>query len=157
MSISQRSTKAALYSEIERLRALLDGLNGQITMQAETIKRRGEENLALSAEIEGLTTMLQGRAQQTAARGDAYLELEYETQGLRSKVDELTSQLQGRARNTAARGDRATRMLITKRLAISLGSTVRWNDEYGFEYMNDGHWSVVPRHMLEFVMAGIQS
>lgn len=122
MSISQRSTKAALYSEIERLRALLDGLNGQITMQAETIKRRGEENLALSTEIEGLTTMLQGRA-----------------------------------RMTAARGDRATRMLITKRLAVSLGSTVRWNDENGFEHKVDGQWVAVPRHTLEFVTRGLEA
>lgn len=115
MSISQRSTKAALYSEIERLRALLDGLNGQLTMQAETIERRGQV------------------------------------------IDELTTQLQGRAQQTAARGDRATRMLITKRLAISLGSTVRWNDEYGFEYKNDGHWTIVPRHTLAFVTSGIQA
>lgn len=122
MSISMKSSKSQMYSEIERLRALLDVRDANIVLQAETIKRRGEENLALSTEIEGLTTMLQGRAQQTAARGD-----------------------------------RATRMLITKRLAISLGATVRWNDDNGFEHYVDGHWSVVPRHTLEFVMRGLQA
>ena len=122
MSISMKSSKSQMYSEIERLRALLDVRDAKIVLQAETIKRRGEENLALSTEIEGLTTMLQGRAQQTAARGD-----------------------------------RATRMLITKRLAISLGATVRWNDDNGFEHYVDGQWNVVPRHTLEFVMRGLQA
>ena len=122
MSISMKSPKSLMYSEIERLRALLDVRDANIVLQAETIKRRGEENLALSAEIEGLTTMLQGRAQQTAARGD-----------------------------------RATRMLIAKRLAVTLKSTVRWNDERGFEYMNNGHWSIVPSHTLAFVTSGTRS
>lgn len=115
MSISQRSTKAALYSEIERLRALLDVRDANIVLQAETIARR------------------------------------------EATINDLTTQLQGRARTTAARGDRATRMLITKRLAITLGSTVRWNDEYGFEYMHDGHWAVVPRHTLEFITRGLEA
>lgn len=122
MSISQRSTKAALYSEIERLRALIDVRDAKIVLQAETIERCD----------------------------DAITHL-------RDKVEDLTTQLQGRAQQTAARGDRATRMLITKRLAITLKSTVRWNEEYGFEYMNDGHWAVVPRHTLAFVMSDIQA
>lgn len=122
MSISQRSTKAALYSEIERLRALLDVRDAKIVLQAETIERCD----------------------------DAITHL-------RDKVEDLTTQLQGRAQQTAARGDRATRMLITKRLAISLKSTVRWNEECGFEYMDDGHWTVVPRNTLAFVTSGIQA
>ena len=40
MSISSRSTKAAMYSEIERLRSLLDQRDQQIANQAETIRRR---------------------------------------------------------------------------------------------------------------------
>lgn len=115
MSISQRSTKAALYSEIERLRDLADSLEARNIMQAETIARR------------------------------------------EATINDLTTQLQGRAQQTAARGDRATRMLITKRLAITLCATVRWNEEYGFEYMDDGHWTVVPRHTLEFVTRDLQA
>ena len=50
MSISTRSTKAAMYSEIERLRALLDQRDAQIATQAETIRRRDAKIGALSAQ-----------------------------------------------------------------------------------------------------------
>ena len=49
MSISTRSTKAAMYSEIERLRSLLDQRDQQIANQAETIRRREAKIEALSA------------------------------------------------------------------------------------------------------------
>lgn len=49
MSISSRSTKAAMYSEIERLRSLLDQRDQQIATQAETIRRRDAKIEALSA------------------------------------------------------------------------------------------------------------
>lgn len=49
MSISSRSTKAAMYSEIERLRSLLDQRDQQIANQAETIRRREAKIEALSA------------------------------------------------------------------------------------------------------------
>lgn len=49
MSISSRSTKAAMYSEIERLRALLDQRDLQIANQAETIRRRDAQIEALGA------------------------------------------------------------------------------------------------------------
>lgn len=49
MSISTRSTKAAMYSEIERLRSLLDQRDQQIANQAETIRRRDAKIEALSA------------------------------------------------------------------------------------------------------------
>lgn len=48
MSISSRSTKAAMYSEIERLRAVLDLRNNLIAAQWETIRR-------LEAKIEELS------------------------------------------------------------------------------------------------------
>lgn len=51
MSISSRSTKAAMYSEIERLRSLLDQRDLQIANQAETIRRRDAKIEALSASI----------------------------------------------------------------------------------------------------------
>ena len=122
MSISMKSSKSQMYSEIERLRLEADRcMQGWRASAAE-----------LSAE--------------KASHSDTY-----------AKLQELTTQLQGRAQQTAARGDRATRMLITKRLAISLGATVRWNDDNGFEHYVDGHWSVVPRHTLEFVMRGLQA
>ena len=115
MSISMKSSKSQMYSEIERLRLEAD-------------------------------RCMQGYRASIAERED-----------LRAKCQELTTQLQGRAQQTAARGDRATRMLITKRLAVTLGSTVRWNDERGFEYMNDGHWSIVPSHTLAFVTPGTEA
>lgn len=49
MSISSRSTKAAMYSEIERLRSLLDQRDLQIANQAETIRRRDAQIKDLSA------------------------------------------------------------------------------------------------------------
>ena len=49
MSISSRSTKAAMYSEIERLRALVEQRDAQIANQAETIRRRDAQIEALSA------------------------------------------------------------------------------------------------------------
>ena len=49
MSISSRSTKDAMYSEIERLRALLDQRDLQIATQAETIRRRDAQLEALRA------------------------------------------------------------------------------------------------------------
>ena len=129
MSISMKSDKKSMHSEIERLRALIESYDGRLNMQAETIAR-------CDATINNLISLLDAANVQ---------------------VNDLTTQLQGRAQQTAARGDRATRMLITKRLAVSLKSTVRWNDERGFEYMNDGHWAVSPRHTLKFVMVGIQA
>ena len=51
MSISSRSTKAAMYSEIERLRALLDQRDLQIANQAETIRRREAKIEELSASL----------------------------------------------------------------------------------------------------------
>jgi len=122
MSISMKSSKSQMYSEIERLRALVDVRDANIVLQAETIERCD----------------------------DAITHL-------RDKVEDLTTQLQGRAQQTAARGDRATRMLITKRLAVTLKSTVRWNEANGFEYKVDGHWTVVPRNTLEFVTRALQA
>lgn len=122
MSISMKSSKSQMYSEIESLRLEAD--------------RRMQGWRASATELTA----------EKAAHADTY-----------AKLQELTAQLQGRAQQTAARGDRATRMLITKRLAVTLGSTVRWHDEYGFEYKNDGHWTVVPRHTLAFVTSGIQA
>lgn len=51
MSVSSRSTKAAMYSEIERLRYLLDLRDIQIATQAETIRR-------LEAKVEELSAAL---------------------------------------------------------------------------------------------------
>ena len=66
MSVNSRSTKPVMYSEIERLRALLDQLQGQIAMQAETIRRRDAQLESLRAEREDLTGRLQARARQSA-------------------------------------------------------------------------------------------
>ena len=49
MSISMRNTKAQMYSEIERLRALLDQRDLEIADQAETIRRRDAKIEELSA------------------------------------------------------------------------------------------------------------
>ena len=122
MSISMKSSKMQMYSEIERLRLEADRcMQGWRASAAE-----------LSAE--------------KASHSDTY-----------AKNQELTTQLQGRAQQTAARGDRATRMLIAKRLAVTLKSTVRWNEANGFEYKVDGHWTVVPRNTLEFVTRALQA
>lgn len=51
MSISSRSTKAAMYSEIERLRSLLDQRDQQIANQAETIRRRDAQLVELRAQL----------------------------------------------------------------------------------------------------------
>ena len=51
MSISSRSTKAAMYSEIERLRSLLDQRDQQIANQAETIRRRDAQLDELRAQL----------------------------------------------------------------------------------------------------------
>lgn len=115
MSISMKSSKSQMYSEIERLRALIDVRDAKIVLQAETIERCDDA------------------------------------------ITHLRDKVEGRAQQTAARGDRATRMLIIKRLAITLCATVRWDNTNGFEYRAPSGWVVVPNHTLAFVMNGIQA
>lgn len=50
MSVSMKSTKAVMYSEIERLRALLDAGDAEIALLRETVQRRDAEIAALRAE-----------------------------------------------------------------------------------------------------------
>lgn len=112
---------------------------------------------SMYGEIERLRALLEANRSTMTMLEENIVRRDEAVNVLRDQVFDLTTQLQGRAQQTAARGDRATRMLITKRLAVSLKSTVRWNDEYGFEYMNDGHWTVVPRNTLAFVTRGLQA
>lgn len=109
------------------------------------------EKLALANnEISVLRTDLGETVRQLADLRAKNLALATENEG-------LTTMLQGRAQQTAARGDRATRMLIIKRLAITLCATVRWDNTNGFEYRAPSGWVVVPNHTLAFVMNGIQA
>lgn len=52
MSASMKDRKAVIYAEVETLRALLDQQQGQIAMQAETIRRRDDEIAALRSQLE---------------------------------------------------------------------------------------------------------
>lgn len=63
MSVSARSTKKVMYSEIERLRALLDR---EVQRNVALL----EEKAQLRASCEELTARLQSRARDTASRSD---------------------------------------------------------------------------------------
>lgn len=100
MSISMRSTKQAMYSEIERLRALIDVTEQRITLLEET-------NARLTA---------------------------------KSPPAPVTP------------SDRRHRLIVMKRLAITLRTQVKYVEGEGFKALYHGGWDVVPKHTLEFVL-----
>lgn len=66
MSVSMKDRKSIIYAEVERLRALLDERDGQLAMQAESIRR------------------LQQRCEEREAKSEAEFEAAY------SEADEVT-------------------------------------------------------------------
>ena len=129
MSISSRSTKAAMYSEIERLRALLDQQERQ-----ELYDRADYEYLA--------------RALDKAER---------ERDELRAQLS--APQPAAAPRPEPALSERGTRNLIRnlmmKNLAIVCKASVKWVDGQGFCQYKDGNWVVIPAHTVQYVAKGI--
>ena len=69
MSVSSRSTKAVMYSEIERLRALLDQRDNQIASLEEKVSRRDAKIEELSASISAPQPSAAPRAPELSDRG----------------------------------------------------------------------------------------
>ena len=69
MSVSSRSTKAAMYSEIERLRALLDQRDNQIASLEEKVLRRDAKIEELSASRSAPQPSAAPRAPEVSDRG----------------------------------------------------------------------------------------
>ena len=159
MSISTRSTKAAMYSEIERLRSLLDQRDQQIASQTETIRRRDAqlatrvaEVKSLYAEREELSAALDQQEQQALAD---YEDLARALDKAERERDELRAQLSAPQPSAAPLLDRNTRHEMMKRLAITCKASVKWIDGQGFKQYKDGNWVAIPNHTIEFVSKGI--
>lgn len=69
MSVSSRSPKAVMYSEIERLRALLDQRDLQIATLEETVRRRDAKIEELSASFPAPQPSAAPRAPEFSDRG----------------------------------------------------------------------------------------
>ena len=137
MPVSSRSPKAVMYSEIERLRALLDQRDNQIASLEEKVLRR-------DAKIEELSASLALAIQQHRA---TCAELRAEK--------EAHSDTYHRMRSEPELLDRSTRNLMMKRLAITCKASVKWVDGQGFRQYKDGRWVAIPTHTIEFIAKGI--
>lgn len=144
MSVSSRSPKAVMYSEIERLRALLDQRDNQIASLEEKVLRR-------DAKIEELSAALDQQEQHASAD---YEDLARALDKAERERDELRAQLSA-PRSEPELLDRSTRNLMMKRLAITCKASVKWVDGQGFRQYKDGRWVAIPTHTIEFIAKGI--
>ncbi len=129
MSISSRSTKAAMYSEIERLRSLCD--------------LREQQHRATCAELSA----------EKAAHADTYAQLD-ELRAQPPAPQPSAAPLSEREECRALSASR-TRNELMKRLAITCKASVKWVDGQGFKQYKDGNWVAVPTHTIEFVSKGL--
>lgn len=126
MSVSARSTKAAMYSEIERLRSLLD--------QQEQHARADYEDLARALD----------KAERERDELRAQLSAPQPSAAPLSEREECRALSASRTRNE-----------LMKRLAITCKASVKWVDGQGFRQYKDGNWVAVPTHTIDFVAKGI--
>lgn len=149
MSVSSRSTKAAMYSEIERLRALLDQRDNQIASLEEKVLRR-------DAKIEELSASLDQQERHASAD---FEDLARALDKAERERDELSASRSAPQPSAAPRApslsERGTRNLMMKRLAITCKASVKWVDGQGFRQYKDGSWVGIPTHTVEFVAKGI--
>lgn len=127
MSISTRSTKVAMYSEIERLRALLDQHEQQARADYEDLARALDKAERERDEL---------RAQLSAPQPSA-------------------APLSEPKLSEPKLSERGTRNLLMKRLAVTCQTSVKWVDGQGFKQYKDGNWVAVPTHTVDFVSKGI--
>lgn len=143
MSVSSRSTKAVMYSEIERLRALLDQRDNQIASLEEKVLRRDAKIEELSASLTLATqqhrTTCAELSAEKAAHADTYERLPQQPSA--ERAPELS--------------ERGIRNLMMKRLAITCKASVKWVDGQGFRQYKDGSWVGIPTHTVEFIAKGI--
>ena len=128
MSVSMRSTKAQMYSEIERLRALLDQRVGR------------------------LRALLGQRDNQIASLEEKVLRREAKIEELSASISAPQPSAAPRAPELS---DRGIHNLMMKRLAITCKASVKWVDGQGFRQYKDGSWVGIPTHTVEFVAKGI--
>lgn len=125
MSISSRSTKAAMYSEIERLRSLCD--------------LREQQHRATCAELSA----------EKAAHADTYAQL------VELRAQPPAPQPSAAPLSEPKLSERGLRNELMRRLAITCKASVKWVDGQGFKQYKDGNWVAVPTHTIEFVSKGI--
>lgn len=145
MSVSSRSTKAAMYSEIERLRELLDQRNNQIASLEEKVSCREAKVKELTQDIDA--TKYELRCSHLRSK-----DLEGR---LADVTDQLSQQLRAEQPKAAPLSDRNTRHKMMKRLAITCKASVKWVDGQGFRQYKDDNWVAIPTHTVEFVAKGI--
>lgn len=124
MSVSMKSTKVQMYSEIERLRALLDQQQAQLAMQAESI-RRMQEREAKSEERATCRVCDGGPGNNTRCSCPTE-----EREVTLSKIE------------------------IGKRLAVLMKRSVRNAQGGGFESYVDGAWVAVPQRVVRYACGG---
>lgn len=145
MSVSSRSTKAAMYSEIERLRALFDQRDLQIASLEEKVSHRDAKIKELTQDLDATKYELHCSHNRSADLEDKLME---------TKV-QLSQQLRAPQPSAAPLSERGTRNLTMKRLAITCKASVKWVDGQGFRQYKNGSWVAIPTHTIEFAAKGI--
>lgn len=145
MSVSSRSTKAAMYSEIERLRALFDQRDLQIASLEEKVSHRDAKIKELTQDLDATKYELHCSHNRSADLEDKLME---------TKV-QLSQQLRAPQPPAAPLSDRNTRHEMMKRLAITCKASVKWVDGQGFRQYKNGSWVFIPTHIIDFVTKGI--
>ena len=94
------------------------------------------------AEIKRLRALLDQRDLQIASLKKKVLRHD-------AKIKELSASLS--APRASELSERRTRNLMMKRLAITCGATVKWDDDQGFLQYKAGNWVAVPAHLVRYV------
>lgn len=147
MSVSSRSTKAAMYSEIERLRALLDQRDLRIASLEEKVLRREAKIEELSAALDFTKQQHRITCSELSAEKEAHSDTYYRMRALEERAEQPKA--------APELSDRGIRNLMMKRLAITCKASVKWVDGQGFRQYKDGSWVAIPTHTIEFVARGI--
>lgn len=155
MSVSSRSPKAVMYSEIERLRALLDQRDNQIASLEEKVLRREAKIEELSASLTLATQQHRTTCAELSAEKAAHADTYERLKELERAPQPPAPQPPAPQPSAAPLSERRTRLLMMKRLAITCKASVKWVDGQGFRQYKDGRWVAIPTHTIEFIAKGI--
>lgn len=136
-TVSQRDTKAVIYAEVERLRALLEEREAQITLQAESIERLQTRVSNAKVVYLDMRAEIEGRCRCIDCGGD------------RNEHDPWCSGMRETHGDDTLASDIAE---IAQRSAILLKRSTRVRGARVEQY-KDGEWIAVPKRVLKFAAA----
>lgn len=132
-NVSQRDTKAVIYAEVERLRALLEEREAQITLQAESIERLQTRVSNAKVVYLDMRAEIEGRCRCIDCGGD------------RSEHDPWCPTMRETHGDTLA-GDIKE---VARRCAVLLKRSTRVEGGRVMQY-TDGEWTPVPQRVVRY-------